>query len=131
MTLILNILWFVLGGFAGGLAWFLGGAILAISIVGLPWAGAAFRIGLVAFAPFGTRIADRSVLTGRSDLGTGPVGFLLNVVWFLLAGWYIALAHAVIGVVQCLTLIGIPFGLQHFKLAAIALAPVGKALAPA
>ena len=108
MSLLLNILWFVLGGFACGLAWFLGGAILAVTIIGLPWAAAAFRIGVFAFAPFGSRVTDRRIVTGRDDLGTGGVGFILNVVWFLFAGWYIALAHLVIGVVQCLTIIGIP-----------------------
>ncbi len=131
MTLLLNILWFVLGGFACGLAWFLGGAILAVTIIGLPWAAAAFRIGVFAFAPFGSRITDRRFVTGRDDLGTGGVGFILNVVWFVFAGWYIALAHLLIGVAQCLTIIGIPFGLQHFKLAVLGLAPIGKTVVPA
>ncbi len=131
MSLLLNILWFILGGFAAGLAWFLGGVLLAITIVGLPWAAAAFRIGVFAFAPFGSRVVDRRMLTGRDDLGTGALGVVLNVLWFLFAGWYIALAHVVIGAAQCVTLIGIPFGLQHFKLALIALAPVGKSIAPA
>ena len=71
------------------------------------------------------------MITGREDLGTGSLGFVLNLVWFLFAGWYIALAHVVIGAVQCVTIIGIPFGLQHFKLAGIALAPVGKTVVPA
>ena len=131
MSLLLNVLWFILGGFAGGLAWLLGGLILAITIVGLPWAAAAFRIGIFAFAPFGSRGVDRRMGTGREDLGTGSMGFVLNVVWFLFAGWYIALAHVVVGAVQCVTIIGIPFGLQHFKLAGIALAPVGKTVVPA
>jgi uncharacterized membrane protein YccF (DUF307 family) len=131
MALLLNILWFILGGFASGLAWFLGGLILAVTIVGLPWAGAAFRIGLFAFAPFGSRVVDRRLVTGREDLGTGDLGLILNVLWFVFAGWYIALAHVLIGAAQCVTLIGIPFGLQHFKLAIIALAPVGKTVVPA
>ncbi len=130
MTLLLNILWFIFGGFAAGLAWVLAGLILAITIVGLPWAGAAFRIAGFTFAPFGRQVIDRQAITGRGDLGTGSLGFLLNVVWLLLGGWYIALVHIVIGVAQCITIIGIPFGLQHFKLAIIALAPVGKAVVP-
>jgi len=130
MTLLLNILWFILGGFVGGLAWFLGGLILAITIVGLPWAAAAFRIGVFAFAPFGSTVVDRRMVTGRDDLGTGPFGLILNVIWFIFAGWYIALAHLTIGVVQCVSIIGIPFGLQHFKLAFIALAPIGKSVVP-
>jgi uncharacterized membrane protein YccF (DUF307 family) len=131
VTLLLNILWFILGGFVGGLLWMLGAAILAITIVGLPWSAAAFRIGVFAFAPFGSRVVDRRLYRGRGDLGTGGVGLVLNVVWFVFAGWYIALAHVAVGVAQCLTFIGIPFGFQHFKLALIALAPVGKSVVPA
>ncbi len=131
LTLLLNILWFVLGGFVGAVAWFVGGAILAVTIIGLPWAAAAFRIGVFALAPFGSRVVDRQYITGREDMGTGCMGLVLNVIWFVFAGWYIALAHVLVGAAQCLTIIGIPFGLQHFKLAVIALAPVGKSVVPA
>ena len=130
MSLILNILWFVLGGFASGVAWMIGAALMAISIVGLPWAPAAFRIGIFAFAPFGRHVVPRQLATGRADLGTGDVGLLLNIVWFVFAGWYIALAHLIIGCAQAVTLIGIPFAIQHFKLAMLALAPVGKSIQP-
>ncbi len=130
MTLLLNVLWFIFGGFITGCAWFLGGLLLALTIVGLPWAGAAFRIGIFAFAPFGKRVVDRQDLTGRPDAGTGCLGLVLNVLWIVLGAWHIALAHLVIGVAQCLTLIGIPFGIQNFKLALIALAPVGKTVVP-
>jgi uncharacterized membrane protein YccF (DUF307 family) len=131
MTLVLNILWFVLGGFAAGLAWFVGGALLALTIVGLPWSFAAFRIGAFSLAPFGRQAVDRALVTGREDAGSGALGLILNLVWLLVAGWWIALAHIVIGVALCVSLIGIPFGLQHFKLALIALAPVGKTIVPA
>ena len=131
MTLLLNILWFVFGGFFAGLGWLIAGLVLAVTIVGLPWAHAAFRIGLFTFFPFGKRVVDRSEITGREDLGTGDLGLLLNLVWLVLAGWWLALAHVAIGVAQCLTLIGIPFGLQHFKLAWLALMPVGKAVVEA
>jgi uncharacterized membrane protein YccF (DUF307 family) len=130
MTLLLNILWFIFGGFAAGLAWLIGALVLAVTIVGLPWAGAAFRIAGFSFAPFGRQVVDRRNLTGHGDLGTGETGFLLNVLWFVFAGWYIALGHLVLGAVQCLSIIGIPFGIQHFKLAVIAIAPVGKAVVP-
>ena len=126
MTLILNVLWFIFGGWIAGLTWLLAGVLLAITIVGLPWALAAFRIGLFSFMPFGKQVVSRRAVTGREDLGTGPLGLLLNIVWFLLGGWYIALAHLVIGVIQLVFIITIPFGLQHFKLAVIALAPIGK-----
>jgi uncharacterized membrane protein YccF (DUF307 family) len=130
MTLLLNVLWFILGGFAAGCAWLVGGVVLAITIIGLPWAAAAFRIGMFAFAPFGSRVVDRRSITGHGDLGTGALGLILNIVWFLFAGWYISLAHVMIGAAQCVTIIGIPFGLQHFKLAVIALAPVGRTVLP-
>ena len=109
-----------------GLTWLLAGALLAITIVGLPWALAAFRIGVFSFMPFGKQVVSRRAMTGREDLGTGPLGLILNIVWFVLGGWYIALAHLAIGVIQLLLIVTIPFGLQHLKLAAIALAPVGK-----
>jgi uncharacterized membrane protein YccF (DUF307 family) len=126
VTFFLNILWFIFGGFAAGLAWLLGGLILAVTIIGLPWTAAAFRIGLFSFAPFGREVVDRRVVHGQGDLGTGCLGAGLNVIWFLAAGWYIALAHLAVGAVLCVTIIGIPFAIQHFKLAIIALAPVGK-----
>jgi uncharacterized membrane protein YccF (DUF307 family) len=126
MTLILNVLWFILGGWLAGLAWIFAAVLLAITVVGLPWALAALRIGVFSFAPFGKEVVPRRLITGREDLGTGDLGLLLNVVWFVLGGWYLALMHVVIGAVQCVTIIGIPFGIQHFKLAGIALAPVGK-----
>ncbi|ADU13420.1 YccF domain-containing protein [Asticcacaulis excentricus] len=126
MTLILNILWFIFGGFAAGLAWCLGGCVLAITIVGLPWAGAAFRIAGFSFFPFGKAIADRDLTTGQSDLGTGGMGALMNIVWILLGGWYIALGHLVLALAQAITIIGIPFALKNVQLAWLALAPVGK-----
>ena len=126
MTLVLNILWFIFGGWISGLAWLLAGLILAITVVGLPWSAAAFRIGLFSFAPFGRQIVPRPMVTGRDDLGTGPAGCALNVVWIVLAGWWLALHHLVLGVAQMLTIIGIPFGIQHVKLAMISFAPIGQ-----
>jgi uncharacterized membrane protein YccF (DUF307 family) len=131
MTLILNVLWFVFGGFIAGLTWFLGALIMAITLIGLPWTPAAIRIGLFSFAPFGLQVVDRRLVTGREDLGSGPVGLVMNVIWFVFAGWYIAVAHLVVAVGLMVTIIGIPFALQHLKLAAIAIAPVGKTVVPA
>lgn len=126
MALLLNILWFLLGGWISGLAWLLAGVLLAITIVGLPWSAAAFRIGLFSFAPFGRQIVSREAINRRGDLGTGPLGFLLNVVWVLVAGWWLALHHVVLAVALVISIIGIPFGLQHLKLALISFAPVGQ-----
>lgn len=126
LRLLLNLLWLIFGGFVSGLAWLLAGVILAITIVGLPWAMAAFRIAGFSFWPFGREVISREAAFGEHDLGTGSMGFLLNVVWFVFAGWWLALHHVVIAVLQAITIIGIPFAVQHIKLAHISLAPVGK-----
>lgn len=128
MRLILNILWFILGGWLSGTLWILSGVLLAITVVGLPWAMAAFRIASFSYWPFGRQVVSRAELSRRGDLGTGPVGLLLNVLWFIFGGWYLAIHHIVLGIALCVTIIGIPFGLQHLKLAIISLAPVGKAV---
>ena len=128
MRLLLNILWFIFGGFVSGTLWLLAGALLTITVIGLPWAGAAFRIAGFSYAPFGRQVVDRQLITGREDLGTGSAGFLLNVIWFVLAGWWLALHHLVIAVAQFVTIIGIPFALQHVKLAVTSLAPIGKSV---
>ena len=130
MTLILNLLWFVLGGWLTGLLWLLGGVILALTIVGLPWAGAAFRIAGFAFWPFGKQIVDRDAWNGREDAGTGCMGLVLNIVWIVFAGWYIALAHLVIAAAEAVTIIGLPFAYKDLQLAWLALAPVGKRAVP-
>ena len=80
----------------------------------------------MAFLPFGREAISRRELTGRDDLGTGGLGLLGNIVWFVLAGFWLALGHIIWGALNCLTIIGIPFGIQHFKLAGLAVAPVGK-----
>ena len=129
MTAILNILWFIFGGgFISWLAWLLAGVILAITIVGLPWSAAAFRIAGFSAAPFGRHVVPRQAVTGRHDLGTGPLGLVLNVIWVLLAGWWLAVHHVILGVLLMVTIIGIPFGLQHLKLAMISLAPIGQTI---
>jgi uncharacterized membrane protein YccF (DUF307 family) len=126
IRLILNILWFILGGWISGLLWLLGGLLLAVTIVGLPYTGAAWRIAGFAFWPFGKEIVSREIASGQGDLGTGPLGFVLNVIWFLLGGWYIALSHLLIAIAEAITIIGIPFAIKDLQLAFIALAPIGK-----
>jgi uncharacterized membrane protein YccF (DUF307 family) len=128
MTLLLNILWLFFGGFIAGCAWLLGGAILAITIVGLPWAFSAWRIAGFVFWPFGREIVNRETYTGESDLGTGCLGAVLNIVWFVFAGWWIALTHVIIAIGEAITIIGIPFALKDIQLAQLALAPVGKTI---
>lgn len=126
IRLLLNILWFVMGGWISGLLWLLGGLLLAITVVGLPYTGAAWRIAGFAFWPFGKEIVPRDLVTGREDLGTGALGCVLNVIWFVLGGWYIALSHLMIAVAEAVTIIGIPFAIKDLQLAYIALAPIGR-----
>jgi uncharacterized membrane protein YccF (DUF307 family) len=128
MALLLNILWLVFGGFIAGCAWLLGGAILAVTIVGLPWAFSAWRIAGFVFWPFGREIVNRETYYGESDLGTGCLGMVLNIVWFVFAGWWIALIHVICAVGEAITIIGIPFAFKDIQLAQLALAPVGKTI---
>jgi len=118
---ILNVLWFFFGGLVTGLGWLLAGVILAITIVGLPYAGAAFRIAGFAFWPFGKEIVHR-----EAGLASGPLGVVLNVIWFILAGWWLALGHVMVAAAEAITIIGIPFALKDLQLAYIALAPIGR-----
>jgi len=126
IRLLLNILWFIFGGWLSGLLWLLGGLILAITIVGLPYTFAAWRIAGFSFWPFGREVVSRELITGKGDLGTGALGVVLNVIWFIFAGWYIALSHLLIAIAEAITIIGIPFALKDLQLAVLALAPVGK-----
>ena len=126
MRTIANLIWFVLGGFWMGLGWWLAGLVMLISVVGIPWARSCFVFGGFCFFPFGREAIDRRELTGRGDLGTGALGLVGNVIWFVFGGIWLALGHLGSAVVNFVSIIGIPFGIQHLKLAACALAPVGK-----
>ena len=128
MGAIGNFLWFILGGVFMGLGWWLAGLLAFVSIVGIPWGRACFVIGKFTFFPFGKEAIDREDLSGKGDVGTGFLGVLGNVVWFVLAGWWLAIGHIMAGVACFVTIIGIPFGIQHLKLAGIALAPIGKTI---
>ena len=126
-----NLLWLVLGGLMMGLGWWLAGLLCAITIVGLPWAKACFVIGQFAFWPFGKEAVNREQVNGQQDIGTGALGTLGNVLWFIFAGVWLAIGHLLSAVACFVTIIGIPFGLQHLKLAAMTLAPIGKTIVDA
>lgn len=130
ISLALNFLWFILGGWLMGLGWWLAGILLALTIVGLPWAQAAWRIGSFAFFPFGREAISKRTLTGAEDPVTGTWRLILNVVWFVLGGWYLALGHLISAILFAVTIIGIPFAVQHLKLAGLSLAPVGTEIVP-
>jgi uncharacterized membrane protein YccF (DUF307 family) len=126
LVLIGNVLWFVFGGLIMGLTWWLFGLLAVITIVGIPWAKACFVMGQFAFWPFGKEAVSRTSITGQHDIGTGVFGTLGNILWLLLAGIWLAIGHLVAALCLFITVIGIPFGLQHIKLAQIALMPIGK-----
>ena len=127
---LLNILWVVLGGLMMALGWWLAGLLCAITVVGLPWARSCFVIGRFSLWPFGQEAVNRRDLRGRDDLGTGALGLIGNVLWFLVAGWWLAIGHLSSALACFVTIVGIPFGIQHIKLALIALAPVGMTVVP-
>jgi uncharacterized membrane protein YccF (DUF307 family) len=128
LRLLGNIFWFILGGFFMGVMWWLLGVLAFITIIGIPWARACFTIGFFSFFPFGKEAVCREELTREADMGTGVLGFLGNIIWFLLAGIWLAIGHIASAIVCFVTIIGIPFGIQHIKLAVISLAPVGKTI---
>jgi uncharacterized membrane protein YccF (DUF307 family) len=125
MNAILNFLWFILGGVLMGLAWWLAGILAFITIVGIPWGRACFVIGGFSFFPFGKEAISRRDLHQADDIGTGVLGTVGNVIWFFCAGIWLAIGHVCCAIANFVTIIGIPFGWQHLKLAGIALAPIG------
>lgn len=111
-----NLLWFVFGGFFLGMGWLIAGILWCISIVGIPIGMQCFKFASLAFFPFGKEI----------EYGGGGVSLLLNIIWILISGMELALEAAVIGCIFCITIVGIPFGLQCFKIAKLALMPFGS-----
>jgi uncharacterized membrane protein YccF (DUF307 family) len=126
LSFLLNVAWILCGGLWMAVAWMIAGVIMAITIIGLPWARAAFNIGVYTLLPFGQKAVSRAAYSGQEDMGTGPLGVLGNLVWLVLAGWWLALGHIITAVLLAVTLIGIPFAWAHVKLAGIALWPIGK-----
>ena len=129
MSAIGNFLWFVLGGVFMGLGWWLAGLVAYITIIGIPWGKACFVIGQFTFFPFGKEAVSRKELSNKDDIGTGGLGMIGNIIWFICAGVWLAIGHVISAVLCFCTIIGIPFAIQHLKLAGIALAPIGKTIA--
>ncbi|MFI6344684.1 YccF domain-containing protein [Streptomyces sp. NPDC050560] len=118
MKTILNLIWLIFGGIWLFLGYVVAGAILCITIIGIPFGIAAFRIAVYALWPFGRAAVE------RRDAGAGSL--IGNVLWVILAGWWLALGHLFTGIAQCITIIGIPLGLANFKLIPISLTPLGR-----
>jgi uncharacterized membrane protein YccF (DUF307 family) len=131
VSLLLNLLWIIFGGLWMAAGWVIAALIMAITIIGLPWTRAAFNIGVYTLLPFGQKAVSRAEYYGHHDLGTGPLGLLGNVLWLILAGWWLALAHLITAIMLAITIIGIPFAWAHLKLAGLALWPIGKVIVPA
>lgn len=116
MSIIGNIIWLVFGGILGAVAWFAAGLLLCVTIIGIPFGVQCLKIAGFVLWPFGREV----------EIGNfGAFGLILNILWILILGWELAVFHVVVGAVFCLTIIGIPFGLQHFKLAMLGLVPFG------
>ncbi len=116
MSFLGNIIWFIFGGFIAGLIHIIGGIALCFTIIGIPMGFAAIQFGVSVMVPFGKESIPR-------ESGGNIISVLLNIIWLILFGWEIALVHLVFGLLFFITIIGIPFAMQHFKLIPIALLP--------
>jgi uncharacterized membrane protein YccF (DUF307 family) len=124
MRLLLNLLWIVFGGgFLIWLEYLIGGCLLCLTIVGIPFGVQCFKIAGMGLLPFG-----KDIQVDRAGAGTGCLGLAMNVLWFLVAGLWIFLSHIGLAIATGVTIIGIPFAVQHLKLALLALAPFGKSV---
>jgi uncharacterized membrane protein YccF (DUF307 family) len=130
LSILLNLLWIVFGGLEMAFGWLIAAVIMAITIIGIRWARAAFNIAAYALLPFGQRAVSRAEYLGRQDAGTGPLGSIGNIIWLVLAGWWLALGHVIVAILLAITIIGIPFAWAHLKLAGLGLWPIGKMIVP-
>lgn len=121
MSCLGNIIWMIFGGFLAGLGYIIGGLLVCLTIVGIPFGVQAIKLGVATMSPFGREIVPNQNAADSANV-------VLNIIWAVLFGWEIALAHLLHGLVLYITIIGIPFGNQHFKLIPLALAPFGRDL---
>ena len=121
MSLLGNIIWLIFGGFVAGIGYILGGLLVCLTIIGIPFGLQAIKLGIATLAPFGKEI----VATEESG---SLISMIFNVLWLIFIGWEIALAHLASAVVLAITIIGIPFAIQHIKLIPLALFPFGRKL---
>lgn len=123
MSVLGNIIWLVFGGFFMALEYLVSGFLLCCTIIGIPFGLQVFKIGLVALLPF-------SQTTVVEDGSRSCLEIIMNVIWFFIGGIWIALSHLGWGLLFCITIVGIPFGIQHFKLMRVALFPFGRTVIP-
>ena len=122
MRLLGNIIWLLFGGLATGIGWWVAGLLAALTIIGIPFAIAAFRIGTFSFLPFGREVVDRP----EPDEGRKVLILIGNILWIVLGGIWLAVAHLFFDLLLAITIVGIPFAIQHLKLAHLSLTPYGK-----
>ena len=122
MRLLLNLIWLVLSGIWLAVGYAIAGLVMCLLIITIPFGIASFRLSAFVLWPFGRTVVRRPTAGVASTVG--------NIIWFLLVGLWMALAHLVAGALLCLTIIGIPLGIGNFKLAAVAIAPLGKEIVP-
>ena len=123
MSVLGNIIWLVVGGFFMALEYLVSGFLLCCTIIGIPFGLQVFKIGLVALLPF-------SQTTVVEEGSRSCLEIIMNVIWFFIGGIWIALSHLGWGLLFCITIVGIPFGIQHFKLMRVALFPFGRTVIP-
>lgn len=116
MNFIGNLLWFIFGGFLSGISWLLAGIIWCITIIGIPYGLQCFKFASLSFMPFGKNI----------QFGGGVSSLIVNIIWTIFFGIPMALENIFIGIIWCITIVGIPFGLQFFKIAKLSFAPFGS-----
>lgn len=126
VSLLLNLLWLLCGGVWMAAAWLLAALIMVVTIVGIPWARAALMMASYTLLPFGQTVLPRDLVEGRPAIGTGPLGTLGNLLWLVLAGWWLALGHLATAIGLAVTIVGLPFAWAHLKLAGLSLWPVGR-----
>ena len=119
MNILGNLIWFIFGGVVAAILWLVSGIVLCVTIIGIPFGIQCFKISAFALWPFG-----RDVEVGNFGAG----GLLMNIIWLVLFGWEFAVLHVIIGALFCFTIIGMPFGIQHFKLAKLGLTPFGATI---
>ncbi|MCC8144431.1 MAG: YccF domain-containing protein [Tannerellaceae bacterium] len=119
MKFLENIIWLVCGGLVTCIEYLLASILLMITIIGIPFGLQTIKLALLALWPFGSKVED-------SGNAGGCISLIMNIIWIFIGGIWICLTHLVFGLLLCLTIIGIPFGRQHFKMAALALSPFGK-----
>ena len=118
MSLLGNIIWFIFGGFVSGLSWLFSGIVWCITIIGIPYGLQCFKFASLSFFPFGKEV----------EYGGGAMSTLANIIWILFFGWWMALGNMIVGLLWCITIVGIPFGNQFFKIAKLSLTPFGATI---